>query len=67
MKHRDNRFIDLMRSTLERVESSEAAQDKQDAVGKLRRSVVRIIADRELRNSTSDSQPINAGTKDSAA
>jgi len=46
-----------VRSTLERVESSEASDDKQSAVQQLRRSVIRVIAERELRKETLDVPP----------
>ncbi len=46
------KLMDLVRSTLERVEQSEGeSPHKQAAVSKLRRSVVLTIAERELRES----------------
>ena len=67
MKHKDSRFIDLVRSTLERVESSELAGDKKSAVPQLRRSVVRIIAEHEVRKSTLDPLPEPSGEQEPAA
>jgi hypothetical protein len=58
VKHRDSRFVNLVRSTLERVESSESAAESESAVRELRRSVVRVIAERELRKSTSEAAPV---------
>ena len=58
------KLIDLLRSTLERVEQSEESADKQEAVTKLRRSVVLTIAERELRE-CADVE--NVSPKDSAA
>lgn len=55
VKHRDSRFVNLVRSTLERVENSEPAKENESAVRELRRSVVRVIAERELRRATADS------------
>lgn len=58
------KLIDLLRSTLERVEQSEESEDKQAAVSKLRRSVVLTIAERELRQSA-DEETVTS--EDSAA
>ena len=58
------KLIDLLRSTLERVEQSEDSADKQAAVSKLRRSVVLTIAERELRESA-DAEAVTS--EDSAA
>jgi hypothetical protein len=44
-----SRLIDLLRSTLERVEQSEQSDEQQSAVRKLRRSVVLAIAESELQ------------------
>lgn len=43
------RLIDLMRSTLERVERAEQSEEQRSAVRGLRRSVVLTIAEREVR------------------
>lgn len=59
------RLIDLMRSTLERVERAEQSEEQQrSAVRGLRRSVVLTIAEREVRKAQQLS-PETAG--DSAA
>ena len=59
------KLIDLLRSTLERVEESEESPDRQAAVLKLRRSVVLTLAERErLRASEAAEAP---DAEDSAA
>lgn len=56
-----------MRSALQRVEQSEASEDKASALNRLRSSVVRTIAEHELH--TAESTPItpDVATEDTAA
>ena len=62
------RLIDLVRSTLQRVEKSEHCVEKDAAVQGLRRSVVRTIAEHELRTGDSaDSVPADPKPEDTAA
>jgi len=48
------RLIDLVRSTLERVASSERSEDQKSAIDGLRRSVIRNIAEHELHTASSE-------------
>ena len=45
-------LVDLVRSALERVEKAEQSEEQKAAVDKLRSSVVRSIAEHELRTSS---------------
>jgi len=61
------RLIDLVRSTLERVEKSEQSEGTEAAVQGLRRSAVRTIAEHELRVSDAVVLPAEPEPEDSAA
>jgi len=60
-------FLNLVRRSLQRVTDSTELDPNDSAVRELKSSVLRIMAEREIRKASNQNEQDEAATKDSAA